>query len=113
MVSVPHVKEEQFQFVVHFILDICCIPHIDKASINEIYYEEVPVKQPPAAAAPAAANDSANEQNKDAKPAENPQPEAPKTEKVKKERNNLCILKVSECNYGNPQGLLDVNIKLN
>ena len=46
MISIPNVKEESFQFVVQFLLDICCIPHVDKASINEVYYEEVPVKAP-------------------------------------------------------------------
>merc|ERR1711957_1030193 len=44
IVSIPAVKEEQYQFVIQFLLDICCIPHVDKASINETYFEEVPVK---------------------------------------------------------------------
>jgi hypothetical protein len=108
MISIPHVKEEQYQFVVQFLLDICCIPHVDKAAINETYYEEVPVKQP-AAAAPA----NANTENKDGQAQDNTQPaqpEPPKTEKVKKERSNVCILKISECSYGTSQNVLDVNI---
>jgi len=105
MISVPHVKEEQFQFVVQFLLDICCIPHVDKANINEVYYEEVPVK----ATAPNTNND-----NKDSKPQENQtaeseqKPEPPKTEKVKKEKSHVCILKIAECTYGNSQSYLDV-----
>jgi hypothetical protein len=98
MVSIPHVKEEQYQFVVQFLLDICSIPHVDKANINEVYTEEVPVK----ATAPVV-----NTDNKDAKAPEG-QAEAPKTEKVKKERSHVCILKISECTYGNPQSVLDV-----
>lgn len=114
MISVPHVKEEQYQFVVHFLLDICCIPHVDKATVNETYYEDVPLKQPAAPAnnttQNADASKNANVENKDAKAPENSQTEAPKTEKVKKERSNVCMLKVSECNYGNNQTLLDVRI---
>lgn len=106
MVSVPHVKEEHYQFVVQFLLDICSIPHVDKAHINETYYEEVPVK----ATAPAA-----NPENKDVKAQEGQaeqKAEPPKTEKVKKERSHVCMLKISECTYGNSQSVLDV-IKLN
>ena len=47
MISIPKVKEEKFTFVVQFLLDICCIPHVDKASVNELYYEEVPIKKVP------------------------------------------------------------------
>jgi len=97
MISIPNVKEEQYQFVVQFLLDICCIPHVDKASINETYFEEVPVKT---SAAPA----------KDAKEEKKDEPEAPKTEKVKKERNNVCMLKIAECTYGNPKSILDALI---
>ena len=106
MVSIPHVKEEQYQFVVQFLLDICSIPHVDKANINEVYYEEVPVK----ATAPAA-----NTENKDPKAQEGQaeqKPEAPKTEKVKKERSHVCMLKISECTYGNSQSVLDVSFFL-
>lgn len=89
-------------------MDICCIPHVDKASVNEIYYEEVPVK------APANANANANEkkegENQEKK--DEQKPEAPKTEKVKKERSNVCMLKIAECNYGNPQSVLDVRKKI-
>merc|ERR1712151_1381904 len=46
IISIPSVKEEQYQFVVQFLLDICCIPHVDRASINETYFEEVPIKEP-------------------------------------------------------------------
>lgn len=37
--------------------------------------------------------------------------EEPKTEKVKKERNNVCMLKIAECNYGNSKPALDVKFK--
>ena len=79
MISIPSVKEEHYQFVVQFLLDICCIPHVDKASINETYYEEIPVKTAPAK------DEKKEEKKEDAK--EEQKPEAPKTEKVKKERN--------------------------
>ena len=101
MISIPHVKEEQYQFVVQFLLDICCIPHVDKAHINEIYYEEVPVK----VTAPAATTE-----NKDNKATEADPKAEVKTEKVKKERSHVCILKISECTYGNAQNVLDVRI---
>ena len=106
MISIPHVKEEQYQFVVQFLLDICCIPHVDKANVNEVYYEEVPVKTNPPAA---------STENKDAKAQEGAEQkaEAPKTEKVKKERSHVCMIKVSECTYGNSQQVLDVSFKNN
>lgn len=103
MVSVPHVKEEQYQFVVQFLLDICSIPHVDKANINETYYEEVPVK----ATAPAANTESKDAKAQEGQAAEQ-KAEPPKTEKVKKERSHVCILKISECTYGNTQSVLDV-----
>ena len=99
MISIPHVKEEQHQLVVHFLLDICCIPHVDKASVNEIYFEEHPVKQAPVTST------VTNTENKDQKTQENTQP---KTERVKKERDNVCILKVADCTYGLPQTTLNV-----
>jgi hypothetical protein len=93
MISIPSVKEEQYQFVVQFLLDICCIPHVDRATINETYFEEVPVKAPVP---------------KDGTKENETQQETQKTEKVKKERSNVCMLKIAECNYGNPKSILDV-----
>ena len=111
MISIPSVKEEQYQFVVQFLLDICCIPHVDKASINETYFEEVPVKAAAASTAKPSAKDD-DKSNTATSTTEEKQPEAentaPKTEKVKKERSNVCMLKISECNYGNPKSVLDV-----
>lgn len=110
MISIPSVKEEQYQFVVQFLLDICCIPHVDKASINETYFEEVPIKAPAASAKPtASASTTTTEEKKDEE--KKPEEEAPKTEKVKKERSNLCMLKISEINYGNSKGVLDALIQ--
>jgi hypothetical protein len=89
MISIPNVKEEQYQLIIQFLLDNCCIPHVDKATINETYFEEVLVKK------------DGTKENKN-------QPEAIKTEKVKKERNNVCMVKIAECNYGNPNNILNV-----
>ncbi len=107
MISIPNIKEEQFQFVVQFLLDVCCIPHVDKAAVNEIYYEDVPVKA-------GATNNSNNTENKD-KPEEKKDEKSEQTnkEKVKKERSNVCMLKISECTYGNPQSVLDVKLFVN
>ena len=35
---------EKFTFALQFILDLNCLPALSKASIDEVYYEEVPVK---------------------------------------------------------------------
>lgn len=110
MISIPNVKEEQFQFVVQFLLDICCIPHVDKASINETYYEEVPVKTTENKdAKDKDKKDEAKDNNEKKDEAKEEQkPEPPKTEKKKRERNNVCMLKIAECTYGNPKSILDV-----
>ena len=36
MISLPHVKEELWTFVLQFYLDASGLPHLDKASINEV-----------------------------------------------------------------------------
>jgi hypothetical protein len=69
------------------------LPHLDKASVNEVYYEDAPAKTTTKAA--------------DGKE------EAAAPEKVKKERSTVCIIKVFECYYGLPQNVLDVNIFIN
>jgi nitrogen fixation-related uncharacterized protein len=107
IISIPNVKEESYQFVVQFLLDICCIPHVDKASINEIYYEEVPVKAPANANANATNTTNEKKEGENQEKKEEQKPEPPKTEKVKRERSNVCMLKIAECNYGNPQSVLD------
>jgi hypothetical protein len=105
----PHVKEEQWTFVIQFYMDHCGIPQLDKASINEIYYEEVPVKTPTTTTTTTTTQNT--EQNKAEQSAEQkteqPKPEEKKTEKVKKEKNTICIIKLAEILYGLPQSYLD------
>jgi hypothetical protein len=97
MVSLPHVKEEQWTFILQFYLDANGLPHLDKASINEVYYEDAPLT---AKTTPPAEN----------KPAEGTEakPDEKKVEKVKKERSTLGIIKLVECIYGLSQSDLDV-----
>jgi hypothetical protein len=80
----PHVKEEQYTLAIHFVLDGSGIPHIDKANVMEVYYEEP--------------KEEKKEEKKDDKP----------EEKNKKERSTVCIVKVSESLFGLPQNILDV-----
>jgi molecular chaperone DnaK (HSP70) len=81
MVSVPQVKEEQYSFVIHFYLDSSGIPHLDKATINEFYYEEV--------------KHDKKEEKKEGE------------DKSKKEKSTICSIKIAECNFGVPQNVLD------
>ena len=101
MISLPHVKEELWTFVLQFYLDANGLPHLDKASINEVYYED----------APSTAKTTAPAETKQAgeaeKTAENTEK---KVDKVKKERSTLGIIKLVECIYGLSQTELDVNI---
>lgn len=101
MVSLPHVKEEQWTFILQFYLDANGIPHLDKASINEVYYED----------APSTTKTTPPTENASTKPAEGTEakPEEKKVEKVKKERSTLGIIKIVECLYGLSQSDLDVN----
>jgi heat shock protein 4 len=102
MASIPHVKEEQWTFALQFYLDQNGLPHLDKASINEVYYEEVPVKSTTTATpTPTTTTEGENTATTEAKPEEK------KTEKVKKERSTLCIVKMIECLFGLPQAILD------
>jgi hypothetical protein len=84
----PHVKEEQYTLVLHFILDSSGIPHLDKANVLEVYYEEPKEDK----------KDDKKEEKKDEKP----------DEKNKKERSTVCIVKTSESTFGLPQNILDV-----
>lgn len=100
MVSLPHVKEEQWTFILQFYLDANGLPHLDKASINEIYYED----------APSTTKTTAPAEN-NTKPAEGTEakPEEKKVEKAKKERSTLGMIKLVECLYGLSQAELDVS----
>jgi hypothetical protein len=86
----PHVKEEQYTLNLHFVLDSSGIPHLDKANIMEIYYEEPKVEKK---------DDEKKEEKKE---------ETKPDEKNKKERSTVCILKMSESTIGLPQNVLDV-----
>jgi hypothetical protein len=106
MVSIPHVKEEQWTFALQFYLDQNGLPHLDKASINEAYYEEVPVKTPTTTTPTNPPTENKTEGQTENAP-EQPKPEEKKTEKVKKEKSTLCIVKLVECLFGLPQSVLD------
>ena len=107
MVSIPHVKEEQWTFALQFYLDQNGLPHLDKASINEVYYEEVPVKATTTTPTPTNPPAETKTEGQTENPTEQPKPEEKKTEKVKKERSTLCIVKLVECLVGVPQSILD------
>jgi len=104
MVSIPHVKEEQWTFALQFYLDPHGLPHLDKASINEVYYEDAPAKPTTTTTNPTPGKEG------ETKPTEAPT-EPPKVEKVKKERSTVCIIKLVESLMGLPQAILD-NITL-
>ena len=84
----PHVKEEQYTLVIHFVLDSSGVPHLDKANVLEFYYEEAKQEK----------KEEKKEDNKESK----------SEEKVKKERSTVCIVKTSESMFGLPQNILDV-----
>ena len=103
MISLPHVKEELWTFVLQFYLDANGLPHLDKASINEVYYEDAPSTSKtttPAETKQADGTEKTVEQTEK------------KVEKVKKERSTLGIIKLVESLYGLSQADLDVNIKI-
>jgi hypothetical protein len=79
-----------------FLLDQSGIPKIDKASINEVYYDEVPAKS--TSDTPKPAEEGSEEKKQEEK----------KNEKNKKERSTVCIVKLME-SYGLSQSLLTVN----
>ncbi len=117
MISLPQVKEEHWTLALQFYLDQYGLPHVDKASINEVYYEEVPVKntkkpeekKTEKTDKPADKPGDKTEEAKpegETKPTE-PVPEEKKTEKVKKERSTVCIIKLVDCVFGLTQSLLD------
>jgi hypothetical protein len=82
-----------------FYLDQNNLFNLDKAFINEVYYEDK-VAQPTTNANTTNTNTSATTTT----PNTNTTPETnaeEKTEKVKKERRTNCIIKLVSCNYGN------------
>lgn len=99
MVSVPNVKEEQWTLVLQFYLDSNGLPYLDKASVNEVYYEDAPVKTPTSTTTEVKQETTDNQQEK--------KEEEKKAEKVKKERSTVCIIKVVESTFGLTQNVLD------
>jgi hypothetical protein len=108
MVSIPHVKEEQWVFALQFYLDHFGIPHLDKATINEIYYEDAPVKTT-TTTTPTTTNTTTTENKEQTTEGttETPKVEEKKVDKVKKERSTVCIVKLAEILYGLPQSFID------
>jgi hypothetical protein len=112
MVSIPHAKEEQWTFSFQTYLDINCIPCLDRASVNESYYEDAPVK-PTASKTTTTTNTTTtappstdSTEKTEEKPAEEK-----KVEKVKKEKSTVCIVKSVEINFGLPQNVLDTIVQ--
>ena len=108
-VEMPKNIGEKFTFALQFLLDLNCLPALSKATIDEVYYEEVPVK---AAEAPKKEEAKKEEKKEEAKPEEKKEPEKPKTEKVKKEKSTNCTLNTVDTLYGTTQGILEQFLQL-
>jgi hypothetical protein len=91
----PHIKEEQYTLVIHFVLDSSGIPHLDKANVMEVYYEEPK-------------EEKKDDDKKEEKKEEEKKDDKPDEKKNKKERSTVCIVKTSESIFGLPQNILDV-----
>ena len=112
MISVPQVKEEQYSLVMEFYLDQNCLFTLDKAFINEIYFEDKVITTstssstttPSTTTTTTPPNTTTTTPPTETKPAE-VKPEE-KIEKVKKERRTNCIIKLVNCTYGVNPSLL-------
>jgi hypothetical protein len=102
-VTIPHLKEEQYTLVLQFYMDSSGIPHLDKAFVNETYYEDAPVKK--TATTTTTTNTT---ENKDSTENKDTPTEEKKPEKIKKDRTLNCIIKVVECLFGLPQDVFNV-----
>ena len=114
-VEMPKNIGEKFTFALQFILDLNCLPALSKASIDEVYYEEVPVKvaEAPKKEEPKKEEKKEEEKSEEKKEPEKPkEAEKPKTEKVKKEKSTNCTLNTVDTLYGTTQGILDQFLQL-
>jgi heat shock protein 4 len=105
MISIPQVKEEQYTLVMEFYLDQNCLFTLDKAFINEVYYEDkvIPVTTTPTTTT--TTPNTTTENTTTTTPTTETKPEE-KVEKIKKERKTNCIIKLVNCTYGNNPSLL-------
>jgi len=118
-IVLPQKMDEQFTFSLQFLQDSNGLPHIDKASIIEVKWEEKEVVTSKADAKKDAKSgdkkevpkeDAKNDTNmKDATAPE--KKEEKKTEKVKTETSQACQIKLIEIKYGIDQLCLDNVIK--
>ena len=102
MISIPHVKEEQYTLLTEFYLDQNGLFSVDKAVIIENYFEDKII--PPTTTVKKDTTQDTKDANKDNKmetdtPVEEKKEEA-KIEKVKKERRTNCIIKLVSSSYG-------------
>jgi len=100
MISVPHVKEEQYTLVLEFYLDQNGLFTLDKAFVNEVYLEDKTIT------VGTTGGQTPTTQTKEGETTPQtttPTPEVKqeqKIEKVKKERKTNCIIKLVNCTYG-------------
>ena len=134
-IEMPKNIGETFTFALQFLLDLNCLPSISRASIDETYYEEVPVKvtevkkeepkkeepkkEEPKKEGEKKEEEKKEEPKKEEEKKEEPkkeepkkEPEKPKTEKVKREKSTQCILNIVDSLYGTTKGILDQLIQL-
>jgi len=115
MISIPHVKEEQYTLVMEFYLDQNGLFALDKAFINEVYYEDKVI--------PVASNTSTTTTNPTPTTGTTGTTPTPNTtttneikqeekiEKIKKDRQTNCIIKLVSCSYGINSSLLTTMIQ--
>lgn len=87
-IHLPKISTEKFELVLHFHMNINGVPFIEKANLNEITFEEVPVDKK--------------------KPEENKGMEVEAdTKTVKREKPFPCVLNVTEQTYGLNKNIVD------
>lgn len=103
MITIPQVKEEQYTLVMEFYLDQNNLFVLDKAFINEVYYED----KPATTTTPTTNTTGTTTQTPPPEGTTQPTETKPaEPEKVKKERRTNCIIKLATCTYGNSQTVL-------
>jgi heat shock protein 4 len=96
-IILPKISTEKFELILHFVIDQNGIPSIDKANLNEIWFEEVPVEK----------KEEKKEDKKDDKKEENKMEVDPDTKQVKKEKSIPVSLSLVEQNFGLSRSTVD------
>ena len=89
-IILPKISTEKFELILHFVIDQNGIPSIDKANLNEIWFEEVPAEK--------------KEEKKDETTKMDVDQE---TKQVKKEKSVPVSLSLVEQNFGISRSTLD------